>query len=106
MTTTDKNGTADTAAPVVLLTPTQIKGLKLAKDGDLFAQDDKRWTHQNATVTYARADRFKERPIKVKFVTTATVNELRDYGFLIGVDTGEGAQTITMAGKMWLLKNK
>lgn len=110
MTTTEKN-TKDTApTPLVSLTPTQIRGLKLAKDGDLFAQDGNKWTHLNATVTYARTDRFKERPIKVKFLTTTTLNELRDYGFLQSLDADANpetsAQGITMAGKMWLLKNK
>jgi len=110
LTTTEKS-TKDTApATMVSLTPTQIRGLKLAKDGDLFAQDGNKWTHLNATVTYARTDRFKERPIKVKFLTTATLNELRDYGFLQSLDTDASpetsAQGITMAGKMWLLKNK
>lgn len=110
MTTTEKNSTGTVVATIVSLTSTQIRGLKLAKDGALFAQDANKWTHLNATVTYARTDRFKERPIKVKFLTTATLNELRDYGFLQSLDADAApetsAQGITMAGKMWLLKNK
>ena len=99
-------------APVaeINLTPTQLRGLKLAKDGDLFPQEAKRWTHLNATITYARTDRFKERPQKIKFVTTATVDELREHGLLRSlnpdVNTEESAHGITMAGKIWLLKNK
>jgi len=87
-----------------------LRGLKLAKDGDLHPQDGNKWTHLDATVTYARSDRFKERPLKVKSVTTATLGQLRDYGFLRSLDSGagaaEGPHEITMAGKMWLLKNK
>jgi hypothetical protein len=92
------------------LTPTQIRGLKLASDGDLFPGDAKKWTHLNATVTYAKTDRFKERPQKIKFLTTTTLNELREHGFLQPLDGDaavEGtAHGITMAGKIWLLKNK
>ncbi|NLS07179.1 hypothetical protein HGP14_28185 [Rhizobium sp. P32RR-XVIII] len=98
------------AAPTAELTPTQIRGLKLAKDGDLYPQDAKRWTHLNATVTYARSDRFKERPIKVKFITAATLEQLREQGLVRGlnpdVSTADSAHAITMAGKMWLLKHK
>jgi hypothetical protein len=94
----------------VELTPTQIRGLKLAKEGDLYPQDGKKWTHLDATVTYARSDRFKERPIKIKFATTATLDHLREQGLLrpLNPDAGtdESAHGITMAGKMWLLKNK
>ncbi len=94
----------------VTLTPTQIRGLKLAKDGDVYPQDAKKWTHLNATVTYARTDRFKERPLKVKFLTTATLDELRNNGLVRpinpDVDASQSAHGITMAGKMWLLKNK
>lgn len=92
------------------LTPTQIKGLKLAKEGDLFPQGAKKWTHLNAAVTYAKNDRFQERPQKIKFLTTDTLNTLRELGFVRSlnpdVNTGEAAHAITMAGKMWLLKNK
>ena len=37
-----------TAALAVELTPTQVRGLKLAKDGDLHPQGEKKWTHLNA----------------------------------------------------------
>jgi hypothetical protein len=99
-----------TAALSVELSPTQARGLKLAKDGDLYPQGDKKWTHLDAQVTYAKSDRFKERPLKVKFATTATVDQLRDYGLLrelnVDVPAAESAHGITMAGKMWLLKHK
>lgn len=107
------NATANATAAAQLeveLTPAQIKGLKLAKDGDLHPQDGNRWTHLGATVTYAKSDRFKERPLKVKFATTATLSQLRDYGFVQGLNPDLGAAEtphgITMAGKIWLLKNK
>lgn len=89
------------------LTPTQVRGLKLAKEGNLFLHEPKKWAHLNATVTYARNDRFKERPQKIKFMTTTTAEELKDMGFLQPVETSadEGYE-ITMAGKVWLLKNK
>jgi hypothetical protein len=98
-----------TAALTVELTPTQIRGLKLAKLGDLHPQEGNKWTHLDAAVTYAKTDRFKERPLKVKFATTTTLEQLRDYGLLKGLDPDSGAPTphgITMAGKMWLLKHK
>ena len=102
--------TTNTAALTVELTPTQVRGLKLAKDGDLHPQEAKKWTHLNATETYARNDRFKERPLKVKFATTGTVTQLRDFGLLQAVDTAaeadETPHAITMAGKIWLLKHK
>ena len=108
--TTTPTPTAAPAAIDVTLTPTQIRGLKLAKDGDLFPQEAKRWTHLNATVTYAKTDRFKERPQKVKFLTTTTVEELRGYGLLQSLNPDVAPETaahgITMAGKIWLLKNK
>lgn len=92
------------------LTPIQIRGLKLAMDGDLFPQDAKKWTHLNAVVTYAKTDRFKERPQKIKFMSTTTLVELRELGLLQPLDASgavEGtAHGITMAGKIWLLKNK
>ncbi|MCB5202891.1 hypothetical protein LH464_10460 [Neorhizobium sp. T786] len=95
---------------MISLTPTQIRGLKLAKDGDLHFQEGKRWTHLNAVVTYARTDRFKERPRKVKFLMTGTLNELREFGLLRNltpdVATDEAPHGITMAGKIWLLKHK
>ncbi len=101
------------AAPASLtveLTPTQVRGLKLAKDGDLFPQEGNKWTHLDAQVTYAASDRFKERPRAVKTSTTATVNQLREYGLLKelnpDVSVSESAHGITMAGKMWLLKHK
>jgi len=95
---------------MIELTPTQIRGLKLAKDGDVYPQDGKKWTHLNAEVTYARNDRFKERPQKIKFMTTTTLGELREHGFLKplnpDVDLNESAHGITMAGKIQLLKIK
>ena len=109
MNTTAKTS-IDVAATAITLTPTQIRGLKLAKDGDVFPQDAKKWTHLNAVVTYAKTDRFKERPLKVKFLTTTTLDELREYGLLKSlnpdVKAEESAHGITMAGKIWLLKNK
>lgn len=108
MTTTAKTST-NTEALNVTLTPTQIRGLKLAKDGALYLQDDKKWTHLNATVTYAKTDRFKERPLKIKSLTMATLVELRNHG-LVRPSNADGpaeeAHEITMAGKMWLLKHK
>jgi len=92
------------------LTPTQIRGLKLAKDGDLFPAEGNSFTHLNAQVTYARTDRFKERPKKIKSVRTNTVNELRAHGLLqvlnAETEAEQSAHAITMAGKMWLLQNK
>jgi len=100
----------NSAALALTLTPVQVRGLKLAKDGDLHPQEGKRWTHQNATITFAKSDRFKERPIKIKFVTTATVDELREVGLIEAIDIEVGPETsahqITMAGKLWLLKHK
>lgn len=98
------------ASLTVELTPTQIRGLKLAKDGDLFPQEGNKWQHQDAQVTFAPSDRFKERPRAIKTSTTATVNQLREHGLLRelnpDVATSESAHGITMAGKMWLLKHK
>jgi hypothetical protein len=92
------------------LTPVQIRGLKLAKEGNLFPQPAKKWTHENATVTYAKTDRFKERPQKIRFLTTATLNELEEFGFLershLDHDVANDPRGITMAGKMWLMANK
>jgi hypothetical protein len=92
------------------LTPTQVRGLKLAKDGDVYPQEGKKWTHLNAEVTYARTDRFKERPQKIKFMTTTTLNELRHQGLIKPVDPDvepdQCAHAITMAGKIQLLKIK
>jgi hypothetical protein len=109
LTTTAKKST-DAATLNLDLTPTQIKGLKLGKDGDVYPQEGKRWTHLGATVTYAKTDRFKERPLKVKFLTTTTVEELRGHGLLKALNADvapeESAHGITMAGKMWLLTHK
>ena len=95
---------------MIELTPTQIRGLKLAKDGDVYPQDGKRWTHLNAQVTYARHDRFKERPQKIKFLSTGTLNELRQHLLVKPLNTEvppeESPHAITMAGKMLLLKIK
>lgn len=95
---------------MIELTPMQVRALKLAKDGDLFLQEGNKWTHLNAEVTYLKRDRFKERPQKIKSLTTATLRQLRDFGLVksLGPDeqSEESAHTITMAGKMWLLTNK
>jgi len=92
------------------LTPTQIRGLKLAKEGDLFPQPAKKWTHLNAGVTYAKTDRFQERPQKAKFLTTTTLEELKELKFLarrnVVDDESSDAHEITMAGKIWLMTNK
>jgi hypothetical protein len=108
--TTSAKVSPNTAALAVTLTPPQIRGLKLAKDGDLYPQEGKKWTHLNASVTFAKTDRFKERPIKIKFVTTATLDELRASGLVRTLDANLGTEVsphgITMAGKMWLLKHK
>lgn len=91
------------------LTPAQTRALKLAKAGDLHPNGQNGWTHKDAVVTYARTDRFKERPRKVVVVTGKTVDELREHGFLRA--TGSPSDTdcphaITMPGKIWLLTNK
>jgi hypothetical protein len=92
------------------LTPTQIRGLKLAKEGNLFPQPPKKWTHLNAEVTYAKNDRFKERPQKIKFLTNQTLEELKEFGFLercnLDDQVEKDSHEITMAGKIWLLRNK
>jgi hypothetical protein len=92
------------------LSPTQIKALKLVKDGGLHLGEGNKWTHLNAEVTYARTDRFKERPQPIKTVTTAVITQLRDHGLIKstgeGADADTAAHEITMAGKMWLLQNK
>ena len=92
------------------LTPVQIRGLKLAKEGNLFPQPAKKWTHLNATVTYAKSDRFQERPQKIRFVTTVTLNELEEFGLIERTrredDIAEDPREITMKGKMWLMANK
>jgi len=94
----------------ITLTPAQIRGLKLAKEGDLFPREGDRWTHLDASVTYAKNDRFRERPQKIKFLTSSTLATLREFGLLRSLDpdgkTQEAAHGITLAGKMWLLKNK
>ncbi|ARM90189.1 hypothetical protein RHEC894_CH03946 [Rhizobium sp. CIAT894] len=95
---------------MIELTPSQIAALKLARDGDLYPQPANKWTHQNATVTYAKNDRWKERPQKIKSVTAKTLGELKEPGFLerrhLDDDGAKDVYGITMAGKMWLLKNK
>ncbi|WEX76209.1 hypothetical protein PYH37_004501 [Sinorhizobium numidicum] len=95
---------------MIELTPTQIRGLKLAKDGDVYPQDGKRWTHLNAQVTYAKHDRFKERPQKIKFLSAATLNDLREHSLVKALNTNvppeASAHGITMAGKILLLKIK
>jgi len=95
---------------MITLTPVQIRGLKLAKEGDLFHQPPKKWTHLNAEVTYAKTDRFQERPQKVKFLTTSTLEELRELGFIerrnLADQVEKDSHEITMAGKIWLMKNK
>jgi hypothetical protein len=95
---------------MLTLTPTQVRGLKLAKDGNLHPQAPKKWTHLNAEVTYLKSDRFKERPQKIKFVTTAILEELRENGLVarcnIADNANEDPHEITMAGKIWLLQNK
>ncbi|WP_137156374.1 hypothetical protein [Rhizobium sp. FKL33] len=92
------------------LTPTQIKALKLVKEGGLHLGEGNKWTHLNAEVTYLKRDRFKERPQPIKTVTTTVITQLRDYGFIKptaeGADADTAAHEITMAGKMWLLQNK
>ena len=95
---------------MITLTPTQIRGLKLAKDGNLFPQPPKKWTHLNAVVTYAKTDRFKERPQKVKFLTNTTLDELKEFGLIERCHTDDAPEAdsheITMAGKIWLMRNK
>ncbi|MDH6269172.1 hypothetical protein M2360_004598 [Rhizobium sp. SG_E_25_P2] len=92
------------------LTPTQIKGLKLAKEGGLYPSEGNKWTHLNAEITYLKRDRFKERPQPIKTVTTATITQLREHGLIKTIDADAAVETtaheITMAGKMWLLQNK
>ncbi|MFN7026954.1 MAG: hypothetical protein ACK4QP_21030 [Pseudorhizobium sp.] len=92
------------------LTPTQIRSLKLAKAGDVYPQDGKRWTHLDAQITYARTDRFKERPQKIKSLSAATLKDLREHGLVkplnAAVPPEESAHGITMAGKMLLLRIK
>jgi hypothetical protein len=92
------------------LTPAQIAGLKLAQQGDLHPQSAKKWTHENATVTYAKNDRWKERPQKIKSVSNVTLGQLIEPGFLerrhVDDDAEKDVYGITMAGKIWLLKNK
>lgn len=92
------------------LTPTQVRALKLAKEGDLHPREGGRWTHLDAQVTYAKTDRFKERPQAVKVAITKTVNQLRECGLLRELDpdieVSGSPHGITMAGKIWLLKRK
>lgn len=95
---------------MIELTPSLIAALKLAKDGDLYFQSTKKWTHQDATVTYAKNDRWKERPQKIKSVTAKSIDELSESGLIerrhLNDDASQDVYGITMAGKMWLLKNK
>lgn len=95
---------------MITLTPTQIRGLKLAKDGNLYPQPPKKWTHLNAVVTYAKTDRFQERPQKIKFLTNQTLDELKEFGLIERRNTDyaveKDSHEITMAGKIWLMKNK
>lgn len=95
---------------MIELTPSKIAGLKLAQQGDLYPQSAKKWTHENAAVTYAKTDRWKERPQKIKFISDKTLEELKELGFLERLHLNDLAEkdvyTITMAGKIWLLKNK
>jgi DNA-binding HxlR family transcriptional regulator len=92
------------------LTPSQTQGLKLAKAGDLHPVDGKKWTHLNAEVTYAKHDRFKERPQKIKSLTAATLRALVEHGFVKALTDDksfeESAYSITKAGKMWLMLTK
>ncbi len=101
---------ANSRAIVASLTPSQVQALKLARSGDLHSADGRSWTHLNAAVTYARSDRFKERPIKVRSATTTTVERLTELDLLRNLDGSNGEahspRTITMAGKLWLLKHK
>ncbi|MDM9622194.1 hypothetical protein A6U87_17295 [Rhizobium sp. AC44/96] len=95
---------------MIELTPSQIAGLKLARDGDLYPQPASKWTHENATVTYAKSDRWKERPQKIKTVTAKTLVELVEPGLLERRHVSDDGLTdvygISMAGKIWLLQNK
>jgi hypothetical protein len=101
---------ANSRAIVASLTPSQVQALKLARSGDLHSTDGRSWTHLNAVVTYARSDRFEERPIKVKSATTTTVERLTELDLLRNLDGTDGEahspRAITMAGKLWLLKHK
>lgn len=95
---------------MIELTPSLIAALKLARDGDLYPQETKKWTHENATVTFAKTDRWKERPQKIKSVTPKSIEELHGSGLVerrhLDDDAAKDVYGITMAGKMWLLKNK
>lgn len=92
------------------LSPSQLAGLKLARAGDLFPQPDGKWTHENATITYAKNDRWKERPQKIKFVTAKILFDLCRNGFIerrnLTTDDITDSYGISMAGKIWLLQNK
>jgi len=95
---------------MIELTPALISALKLAKDGDLHPQATNKWTHENATVTYAKNDRWKERPQKIKSVTPKSIEVLSGSCLIerrnLDTDAAKDVYGITMAGKMWLLKNK
>ena len=101
---------ANSRAIEASLTPSQVQALKLARSGDLHSADGRSWTHLSAVVTYARADRFEEHPIKVKSATTTTVERLTELDLLRNLDGTDGEahspRAITMAGKLWLLKHK
>lgn len=92
------------------LSPSQVAGLKLARDGDLCPQSEGKWTHENATVTYAKNDRWKERPQKIKTVTAKTLADLCGHGFVERRNLTDNGLTdsygISMAGKIWLLQNR
>lgn len=98
------------ALPDISLTPSQTRALKLAKTGDLHGDGNNGWTLKDAVVTYARTDRFRERPRKVVVVNGKTIGELREHGFLQGpevpAEAGGVPYQITMQGKIWLLQNK
>lgn len=95
---------------MIELTPSQIAGLKLAQQGDLYPQSPKKWTHENATVTFAKSDRWKERPQKIKFTSDVTLGQLTAQGLLerrhLDHEAAKDVYGITMAGKIWLLRNK
>lgn len=92
------------------LTLALISALKLAKAGDLYPQSTNKWAHENAIVTYPKNDRWKERPQKIKSVTLKSIEELTGSGLIerrnVDTDATKDVYGITMAGKMWLLKNK
>ncbi|TCL63213.1 hypothetical protein [Rhizobium sp. BK251] len=68
------------------------QGPKLAKEGDLFPREANKWTHRDASVTYAKNDRFRERPQKVRFLTSATLDTLLGFGLPRSLDSDEETQ--------------